>query len=117
MKMTMLQIELRTRKWFVVLSSTINMAFTIANTNATMPDALGPRPRNVVYHLQRMAGYSKNTISIQPQTKPHYYPGDTLVCRLPTDSILDLHTLTLNFVGRMIIPAQTQLAYNASFHM
>lgn len=85
------------------------MAFTIANTNATMPGApgprpgaSGPRPRNVDYYLQRMAGYSKNTISIQPQTKAQYNLGDTIVFRLPTNSILDLHTLTLKCAGQII---------------
>ena len=58
-----------------------------------MPDAPGARPRNVDYYLQRMAGYSKNTISIQPQTKPQYYPGDTVVFRLPTNSILSASPL------------------------
>ncbi len=67
-----------------------------------MPDAPGARSRNVDYYLQRMAGYSKNTISIQPQTKPQYYPGDTVVFRLPTNSILDLHTLTLKFASQLV---------------
>ncbi len=77
-------------------------SYTVADTHATMPDAPGARPRNVDYYLQRMAGYSKNTISIQPQTKPQYKPGDTVVFRLPTNSILDLHTLTLKFAGQLI---------------
>ncbi len=78
------------------------MAFTIANTNAMMPNGEGAWSRNVDYHLQRVAGYSKNTISIQPQTRPQYNLGDTVVFRLPTNSILDLHTLTLEFVGMIV---------------
>ena len=57
----------------------------------------GARPRNVEYYLQRMVGYSKNTIRILPQSKPTYSPGDTVIFRLPTNSILDLHTLNLKF--------------------
>lgn len=83
------------------------MAFTSANMNASMPGNSGPRPRNVDYYLQRMNGYSKNTISIQPQTKPQYNPGDTIVFRLPTNSILDLHTLTMKFAGQLIYVGST----------
>lgn len=57
----------------------------------------GAQPRNVEYYLQRMVGYSKNTIRILPQSKPTYNAGDTVIFRLPTNSILDLHTLNLKF--------------------
>ena len=91
------------------------MAFTTANTNATMPNAPGPRPRNVDYYLQRMAGYSKNTISIQPQTKPTYNPGDTVVFRLPTNSILDLRTFTLKFAGQIVYSGSNASGINTQF--
>jgi len=91
------------------------MAFTTANTNATMPGAPGPRPRNVDYYLQRMAGYSKNTISIQPQTKPQYNPGDTIVFRLPANSILDLHTLTLKYAGQIIYSGSNTAGVSVQF--
>jgi len=39
----------------------------------------GAQPRNVEYYLQRMVGYSKNTIRILPQSKPTYNAGDTVV--------------------------------------
>ena len=55
----------------------------------------GAQPRNVEYYLQRMVGYSKNTIRILPQSKPTYNAGDTVIFRLPTNSILDLHTLNM----------------------
>ncbi len=90
-------------------------SYTSANTNATMPDAPGARPRNVDYYLQRMAGYSKNTISIQPQTKPQYYPGHTVVFRLPTNSILDLHTLTLKFAGQLVYSGSNTAGVKAQF--
>ena len=61
----------------------------------------GARPRNVEYYLQRMVGYSKNTIRILPQSKPTYNAGDTGIFRLPTNSILDLHTLNMKFSGQL----------------
>ena len=66
-----------------------------------MADYAGARPRNVEYYLQRMVGYSKNTIRILPQSKPTYNPGDTVIFRLPTNSILDLHTLNMKFSLQM----------------
>ncbi|DBA68514.1 TPA: hypothetical protein ACH3X2_001184 [Trebouxia sp. C0005] len=57
----------------------------------------GAQPRNVEYYLQRMVGYSKNTIRILPQSKPTYNAGDTVIFRLPTNSILDLHTMNMKF--------------------
>ena len=57
--------------------------------------------RNLDYYLQRMSGYSKNTIKIQPQSKFDYYAGDTVIFRLPTNSIIDLHTLQLKFSARL----------------
>lgn len=68
---------------------------------AGMMDSAGARPRNLDYYLQRMSGYSKNTIRIQPQSKPSYMAGETVVFRLPTNSILDLHTLVLKFAGQL----------------
>ncbi len=62
-----------------------------------------------------MAGYSKNTISVQPQTKPQYYLGDTVVFRLPTNSILDLHTLTLKFAGQLVYSGSNQNGVMAQF--
>lgn len=70
------------------------------NANAGMPK--GSRPRNLDYYLNRMSGYSKNTIKIQPQTKETYNPGDTVIFRLPTNSILDLHTLNMKFAGCLV---------------
>lgn len=62
---------------------------------------MADQPRNLDYYLQRMTGYSKNTIRIQPTSKNSYVAGDTLVFRLPTNSILDLHTFNLKFAGRL----------------
>ena len=62
-----------------------------------MADYAGARPRNVEYYLQRMLGYSKNTIRILPQSKPTYNPGDTVIFKLPTNSILDLHRRNMKF--------------------
>lgn len=47
------------------------------------------------YYLNRLNGYAKNTVRIKPQTKDSYNSGDTLVYRLPTNAIIDLHTLAL----------------------
>ena len=65
---------------------------------ASMPASTA---RNLDWYLQCMSGYSKNTIKIQPSSKFDYFAGDTVVFRLPTDSIIDLHTLTLNFSSRL----------------
>lgn len=62
----------------------------------------GARPTNVEYYLRRMVGYSKNTIRILPQSKPTYAPGDTVIFRLPTNSILDLHTLNMKFSCQLV---------------
>lgn len=65
---------------------------------ASMPASTA---RNLDYYLQRMSGYSKNTIKIQPQSKFDYFAGDTVIFRLPTNSIIDLHTLALKFSARI----------------
>lgn len=65
-------------------------------------DRVGAQPRNLDYYLSRMSGYSKNTIRVQPQSKDRYNAGDTVIFRLPTNSILDLHTLTLRFAGQIL---------------
>ena len=65
-------------------------------------DRVGAQPRNLDYYLSRMSGYSKNTIRIQPQSKERYNAGDTIIFRLPTNSILDLHTLTLRYAGQIL---------------
>lgn len=62
---------------------------------------MGAAPRNLDYYLQRMSGYSKNTIRIHPQSKDQYNAGDTLIFRLPTNSILDLHTFTMRFAAQI----------------
>jgi len=53
-------------------------------------------PRNVEYYISRISGYSKNTIRLQPVAqKTVFLAGDVIVFRLPTNAIIDLHTLTL----------------------
>lgn len=55
-------------------------------------------PRNVEYYISRIAGYSKNTIKLQPVSqKDPFIPGDVITFRLPTNAIIDLHTLTAQF--------------------
>ncbi len=55
-------------------------------------------PRNVEYYISRIAGYSKNTIKLQPVSqKDPFVNGDVIVFRLPTNAIVDLHTLNLGF--------------------
>lgn len=66
-----------------------------------MTTASGAQPRNLDYYLQRMSGYSKNTIKIQPQSKATYQAGDTIVFRLPTNSIIDLHTLQMRLAASL----------------
>jgi hypothetical protein len=76
----------------------------------------GAQPRNLDYYLQRMSGYSKNTIRIQPQSKSTYDAGDTITFRLPTNSIIDLHTLTLKLSAQLqSIAADGEAAVTASF--
>ena len=70
----------------------------------------GAQPRNLDYYLQRMSGYSKNTIRILPQSKATYNAGDTIVFRLPTNSIIDLHTLQLKMSGRLTNTANQNIA-------
>ncbi len=55
-------------------------------------------PRNVEYYISRISGYAKNTIRLQPVAqKTEFLSGDVIVFRLPTNAIIDLHTLTLAF--------------------
>lgn len=55
-------------------------------------------PRNVEYYISRISGYAKNTIRLQPVAqKTEFLAGDVIVFRLPTNAIIDLHTLTLAF--------------------
>jgi hypothetical protein len=55
-------------------------------------------PRNIEYYISRIAGYSKNTIKLQPVSqKAPFYAGDVTIFRLPTNAIIDLHTLSLSF--------------------
>jgi hypothetical protein len=58
-------------------------------------------PQNVDYYLQRLSGFTKNTIRVQPVSKTSYNSGETTIIRLPTNCIIDLHTLNLRFDGRM----------------
>ena len=55
-------------------------------------------PRNIEYYISRIAGYSKNTIKLQPVSqKAPFVAGDVTIFRLPTNAIVDLHTLSLSF--------------------
>lgn len=55
-------------------------------------------PRNIEYYISRIAGYSKNTIKLQPvSNKAPFVSGDVTIFRLPTNAIIDLHTLSLSF--------------------
>lgn len=63
--------------------------------------SMGAQPRNLDYYLQRMSGYSKNTIKLLPTSKFSYSAGDTIIWRLPANSIIDLHTLTMKFAAQL----------------
>ena len=62
---------------------------------------MGAAPRNLDYYLQRMTGYSKNTIKLLPSSKYEYNANDTVMFRLPTNSVLDLHTLNLKMSAQI----------------
>ena len=52
--------------------------------------------RNLDYYLNRLNGYSKNTIRVQPVSKQSFNANETIILRLPTNAIVDLHTLCLS---------------------
>ena len=54
-------------------------------------------PKNIQVMANRLQAFTKNTLTIQPQTKTHYNPQDTISFRLPQNALLDLHTATLRF--------------------
>ena len=71
-------------------------------------------PRNIEYYISRIAGYSKNTIKLQPVSqKAPFVAGDVTIFRLPTNAIVDLHTLSLSFDLGIATTWGTQGANNA----
>lgn len=66
------------------------------------------KPSNIDYYLNRLNGYTKNTVRQQPVSKSIYQAGETTVIRLPTNAIVDLHTLNVQFDLQLgITPAGT----------
>lgn len=55
-------------------------------------------PKNIQVMANRLQAFTKNTLTIQPQTKTVYNPQDTISFRLPQNALLDLHTCTLKFL-------------------
>ncbi|CAL8468231.1 g7770 [Coccomyxa elongata] len=70
--------------------------------------------RNLDYYLNRLNGYSKNTIRVQPVSKQTFNSGETIIIRLPTNAIIDLHTLVLSMDGGAFTNLQTTNAGVAS---
>lgn len=64
-------------------------------------------PKNVEYYVSRINGYSKNTIRLQPVSNKAtgFVAGDVVIFRLPTNAIVDLHTLALAFENKVTITA------------
>jgi hypothetical protein len=77
-------------------------------------------PKNVEYYVSRINGYAKNTIRLLPVSDKSngFTPGDVVIFRLPTNAIIDLHTLDLSFdlylqntanaANSVILPRYTQ---------
>lgn len=65
-------------------------------------------PDSLQYYVKRLSGYSRNTFRINPTNSDVASANGFIVCDLPTNSIIDFSTLSLNF--RAITSAGTGFA-------
>lgn len=56
-------------------------------------------PRNLQYVVKRLSGYSRNTFKIQTLNATTAGPGQIVTVDLPSNSLVDLNTLTMFFKG------------------
>ena len=56
-------------------------------------------PRNLAYSVKSLSGFSKTTVKLTPDKFTAVPAGDTIRVKLPTNSLIDLRTLTMFFEG------------------
>jgi hypothetical protein len=55
-------------------------------------------PRNLALILQRLSNFHRTTVRVRPQSNDNVMNGQTIVWRLPTNTLVDLHNL--QFMGK-----------------
>ena len=62
--------------------------------------AIGAYPSSLQYVVNRIVGYSKQSVKVQPSTPVNALPGDTVIFTLPPNSMVDLSSVT--FKGELV---------------
>lgn len=52
-------------------------------------------PKALSFYLNRLSGFSKNTVRLQPLNRTTFGPGDQIVFRFPSNALIDLHSLSM----------------------
>lgn len=56
-------------------------------------------PSQLTYSLSKLGGFSKNVLLIKPLNKTTFGASEILTIRLPTNDVIDLHSLALSFTA------------------
>jgi len=56
-------------------------------------------PKNLAYNIKTLSGFSKSTIVPTPDKYVTVNHGDTIKVKLPSNTIVDLRTLIMDFKG------------------
>ena len=64
-------------------------------------------PRNLAYSVKSLSGFSKTTVKITPDSSVAVPAGDTIRVKLPSNSLIDLRTLSMFFTGTTTSTAPT----------
>lgn len=52
-------------------------------------------PKNLTFLLNRLSGYAKNTTKLYPDNRATFQAGEIITFHLPSNSLIDLHSLAL----------------------
>jgi len=56
-------------------------------------------PKNLAYNIKTLSGFSKSTVVLTPDKYAIVNQGDTIKVKLPSNTIVDLRTLSMHFKG------------------
>jgi len=56
-------------------------------------------PKNLAYNIKTLSGFSKSTVVLTPDKYATVNQGDTIKVKLPSNTIVDLRTLSMHFKG------------------
>ena len=56
-------------------------------------------PKNLAYNIKTLRGFSKSTVVLTPDKYSLVNQGDTIKVKLPSNTIVDLRTLSMHFKG------------------